>query len=230
MCVIAVANKRPLTHTLMVDAHFANDDGIGAAWIDNGKVHWVKGISTAEEAFEFVQELPLPYVVHFRMCSSGPNTPEMTHPFPFGGSLKLSGSTDRGVLFHNGHWNDWAETMLRLLPPDPKAVPKGPWNDTRAMAWIIGRWGTRAVNFISQSQKLALVTPQGITLHGGGWVRREGYTLSNDYFEYSYRQAAVAHSAMTGTPVTTQASLPSALPARRFYDLTDREWYDMNRS
>jgi hypothetical protein len=74
-------------------------------------------------------------VIHFRWASMGEVTPKLCHPFPVSSkaTTRLSGHA-RAVLFHNGTWGGWRETLRRM--PKHRA-PDGLLSDTRVAASMV---------------------------------------------------------------------------------------------
>lgn len=138
MCVIVISpNKasRPTLETLDRCAK-ANPHGSGFSWLESGRVHYLKGMSTKAIA-KSLGEIKGPAIIHFRIASVGGIHPRLCHPFEITerpGS-KLYGSADR-VLFHNGTWMQW-QNWERLNG----LHLKGQVSDTRvaaAAAWQNG--------------------------------------------------------------------------------------------
>ena len=67
--------------------------------------------SITEIPVELIREI----VIHFRIASVGEVTPKLCHPFPVTAcaTTRFSGHA-RAVLFHNGTWGDWRETLRRM--------------------------------------------------------------------------------------------------------------------
>ena len=105
MCIIAIAAERRLTTKEIENCFKANGDGAGIAWATpEGKVHIEKGFMTLDEFKQFyINDIPLPHVVHFRIATSGEVNREMTHPYLMTpeSELVISGDLDTAVLFHN---------------------------------------------------------------------------------------------------------------------------------
>lgn len=146
MCVaiICEGGARPSEETLEASAA-TNGDGAGVAWIEEfqgePKVWWEKGLSL-DDVIEFNQDLPHPYIIHFRKTSAGTNTDNLCHPFPINEKADddLQGRADR-VLFHNGTVSDWKDlykTFVASRPVD-SLMEHGydRLSDTRMMAWMV---------------------------------------------------------------------------------------------
>jgi hypothetical protein len=131
---------------------------------------------------ELVEKLPLPFVVHFRIATVGGVTTELTHPFPVTETANAMSGRLRGgaVVFHNGHWQDWKDTLLRSLTADGHAkLPGGVWSDSRAMALLAYRHGTNVLKLIDAGQRIVVFDRDGVTRHGRDWTKVDGLWLSN---------------------------------------------------
>lgn len=183
MCVILFAKTKRLSQKMVEQAMDVNPHGNGFAWMEGkGKqrtVRFEKGLNR-REALKFLKEhpLPMPYVFHARIASVGSVCAKLTHPFPIctrDKQLRLSGSTRKGVVFHNGTWFDW-ENYYRNL--EEKV-----WSDTRAMADLMHDFGPEIVEEIPESQQLAIMTPEGVTTLGNRWSEvASGVLASNRFF------------------------------------------------
>lgn len=197
MCVIFVVDDE---HTRPEEDHIraafqSNDDGAGAAWRQDGMVAWRKGLDQAQ-MIELNQSLPVPYVLHFRIASCGGIKSELTHPFEIGtqetaGGV-LEGLTANPVLFHNGHWSDWQRELKDAVYKSRLTLPTGPWSDTRAMAWMVEKFGPGMLEFIPPTNRLVYFTPAGdfplygdFDKSGNGWSYYRGeFLCSNTHWTY----------------------------------------------
>lgn len=181
MCVVIIAEDKKPTRALLDAAGRANGHGIGVGWTEKrGMVCWRKGI-TQKELYTLVDEVRLPFVVHFRIASVGGISHELTHPFPIVAEANaLHGRLKGGaLLFHNGHWSPWKETLLCSLTSDGvSSLPPGVWSDSRAMALLAHRHGESILSLI-EGQRIAVLTKEGAHCYGGGWVQAAGLWLSN---------------------------------------------------
>lgn len=175
----------------MIVAGFkANDHGSGVAWREekDGKpgVRWKKGIQDPDEVVALVEKLALPYVVHHRIASIGPKIPEMTHPFPCdkNASTDLEGWTNKAVLFHNGTWSEYRHKMYEAALLKGVKLPRGPFSDTRMMAWLFHLLGEGFLDDIGE--KVILFKPDDIEIfgHSRGWACIEGVWCSNSGFTH----------------------------------------------
>jgi hypothetical protein len=192
MCVIAVCATDRITSEQCHKMYSNNPHGAGFAWREEeGKkkrVIWRKGLER-EQAVELAATLPLPYVVHFRVPSCGGPGPLLTHPFPIEKDvpLELEGSTEGFVLFHNGHWGKFKDTMLEAAVRNGAKIPNGRWSDSRSMAWMAAHFGIGMLEFINE--KVAIFGPNknDIELFGDhGWQKldKTGIWVSNKGWEH----------------------------------------------
>jgi hypothetical protein len=179
MCVILVcpANIRPDRATL--DAcHDANPHGAGVAWREGGEVRWFKGLDP-HELEPLIAQLTGEIVIHFRWASVGEVTPKLCHPFPISSkaTTRLSGHA-RAVLFHNGTWSQWRDTLRRM----PKhRVPDGLLSDTRVAASLVDLCGTDVLNRLPGRY---VFFERDFTELYGDWREWRGMQASNLGFTY----------------------------------------------
>jgi hypothetical protein len=199
MCVLyGCVNRFPTLETLKANQR-ANNDGGGVAWIDKGRVRWIKGIADANDLYRYACQLPFPFLIHQRMTSAGSAVPELTHPFPIdkGASLSLRGSAG-AVLAHNGTMFGWHEALTALERKKDKygPLPEGPWSDTRLLAYLMAWDFRKAVNTLGRGEKLAILdAKQGLVIcEGKQWWKKPsdeatdgkalGFWQSSDYGWY----------------------------------------------
>lgn len=148
---------------------------------------WKKGL-TLDEVQELIARVPMPFIAHFRVPSCGGPSEFLTHPFPIQKDvpLDIEGSTKGSVLFHNGHWNSWKQTMLDASVRGSNKLPVGKWSDSRAMAWMAANYGIGMLEFIDE--KCVVFGPKELELFGQhGWakIRQEGgIWVSNKGWEH----------------------------------------------
>ena len=182
MCVIAVCVKRVLTNQEVIQAAASNEDGIGIAWRRKDCLAFRKGLTVDGLNKLLDSGLPLPLVVHFRFATSGEVTREMCHPFECGAvPLRVSGTTKRQLLFHNGVISGWEGIMLSLLPEilrRYKKLPEGDWNDSRMAALLVGMLGEQSMQFLDG--KFAVMDPKDGTVNMyGKFTDKDGIWLSS---------------------------------------------------
>lgn len=152
MCVIAIVETSRPTTEQVAQMYAANPRGGGVAWRLNGRVSWEKGL-TLEEMQEKNRDLPLPYVLHFRVPSHGTAQSLFgCHPFPIrdDASPMLFGQTDGFVLFHNGLWHRWKEELKDLAAKGGWKIPSGAWTDSRALALVANHMGLGMLELIDE--------------------------------------------------------------------------------
>ena len=187
MCVIICCDKEsgfPALATLE-SAEALNRHGGGVAWLaSNGKILFKKGIN-AKQIFEMTKTMPLPAIIHFRIASIGDVNDPLCHPFPINAeaSCELDGECD-SVLFHNGTWSNWTDVCLNATINKGIEFPEGDWSDSRAMAWLVDKYGTGIMNLIPDGNKIAILSKDGIKKYGK-WTTVQEFSCSNDYFDHS---------------------------------------------
>lgn len=187
MCVIVYVDEKRPDRYMIGKMWDRNRDMGGLAWREGDEVVWQKGIGTEEEMAEIMADLPLPYVAHFRVASSGGRNPELNHPFPVSKktSLALSGRTKGKVLFHNGDWKEWRGTVWDTAKSTGTPLPPGrAWSDTRALAWLSAIYGESLLDFLGQKGIIFGPKDNDIEIFGGseGWVEVDGIWCSNNRF------------------------------------------------
>ena len=174
MCVILIAQQVRITEEVVRAAFAANPDGAGLAYRDGGKVKWRKGFSL-DEIIKENAALPLPYILHFRISTIGGRALDLTHPFPVDPqvSTDIEGETKTGVLFHNGHWNEWRRETYDAAKQYRIKLPRGRWSDTRGLAFVAALRGLGALDMIDQ--RVVVLSPGDLDFFGDGWVwEKEG--------------------------------------------------------
>lgn len=194
MCVIAVADKRRPSDEELEKMAKANGDGGAIAYRAKSKpsldkpdiVKWEKGL-TVEQVKALAKEVPLPFVVHFRIASIGPRIPELTHPFPVEREMRrsLAGSINGFVLFHNGTWGSYREKGIDAATRNKVKVPEGPWSDTRVMAWMTHLHGPGILELIDEKVILFGINKIEI-FHIEGWFRVNDLLVSNRIWEREF--------------------------------------------
>lgn len=185
MCVVAIAQEKPLTIDHVRKMYGSNHDGGGVAWRENGRVHWAKGLKE-EEMADYCARLPIPYIAHFRIASCGGIRADLTHPFPIAkdAPLALRGTTSGAVLFHNGHYHRWKDQLLSLATGSGLKVPTGAWSDSRLMAWVAAHCGVNILPFFDE--KVVAFSNDDMDIWGTGWSEVDGLYVSNRTWEHSH--------------------------------------------
>ena len=181
-------NKERPDQEMIEHAFDQNDDGGGCAWRttnDQGEavVEWKKGLNVAD-MIRLAEELPVPYILHFRIASIGGIRPTLTHPFPINknGSLALEGQTKGYVLFHNGHWKEWSDECKRAAILSNTPIPMGRWSDTRAMAWLCAIYGPGFMELMPEQKGIVFGPTDMHIFDGNGWSKVNDVWCSNDFF------------------------------------------------
>lgn len=191
MCVIMqiFGDKRP-SEDMVDKAWVRNPHGGGVAWREADEVVWRKGL-TKDEMQEFCATLPTPFVAHFRIASAsgGGTTPLLCHPFEVKVDTPntVEGRTKGYVLFHNGDWKDWKQSMFDTILKTGLRLPDGKCSDTRAMAWLCAVYGLPFMDIIGA--KGCALGPNDMEIWGGeghnaGWKEVNGVWCSNDFFTH----------------------------------------------
>lgn len=122
---------------------------------------------------ELNRTLPMPYILHFRIPSTGTPTSWLAcHPFPIEPNVELSfdGKIEGFVLFHNGFWADWKKKMETLALHGAKKIPSGMWSDSRGLAWVANHLSMGMLDIIDE--KVAVLGPEVGDLEiYGHWTR-----------------------------------------------------------
>ncbi|MBT9164382.1 MAG: hypothetical protein DDT23_00377 [candidate division WS2 bacterium] len=189
MCRIFAWDDKEMKQTIpqkeLLDANKRNKDGIGLAYLNSrGFVEFEKGISL-EKALAIYERIESPGFIHFRLASSGSVCPELCHPFPLGGDLRLSG-TVKEVIAHNGIWGGWERYLISYYMQKKIEVPPATlMSDTRLLAMIIKDCGRNVLDYLEVG-RVAILDKDGIYLYGE-WNESGGYYDSERaYKQYPY--------------------------------------------
>ena len=193
MCVILQCDKSIPKKDMLDNANKKNPHGGGFAYIKDGLVHWEKGMHVnAKYVAKYVKKHKLTaknkLIVHFRIATHGEVNNMMCHPFPLGldksGQAvknKTSGTTAIGVMFHNGVWEEYDQFAVKLAFNSHNIrIPDGDMSDSSIMAWCASHKGVNFLEFTGE--KVIVLSPNGITRFGEGWIDIDNIECSNDYF------------------------------------------------
>lgn len=198
MCVILVCDKARPTYDLLTQCENDNPHGGGIAWRSGGQIQFAKGLD-AKEILSISNKVELPFVIHFRIATAGGMSPEMCHPFPIGGSVKMQGKAP-GVLFHNGHWTDWEDVFLHaVVAGNGRRIPTGDISDTRALAIMVGWYGQNLLKLIKH-QKFVFFDHNTLETYGYWQDSKEypGIAFSNlNWYNYKHYHGYTSHGANT---------------------------------
>lgn len=198
MCVIIFVEKeefQPDLDTLVKcyernsDQHNTdkgNKDGIGIAWHRNGVPHYVKGKYKPEDIPKLLDDhgVTIPYAIHFRASSVGTPVEELIHPHEISLDVphNLEAMPINGLVFQNGTWTGWKREMLKMAMLHRLEIPPGPWNDARAIAWLMALTGFNTVDWLLEDDRnpsrLIAFLPDGEIKYRGEWHQHMGMWFS----------------------------------------------------
>ncbi len=207
MCVILVVDSKRPSEDLVNKAWKQNDHGGGIAYREGEFVRWEKGLEL-KDMQEFAKSLPMPYVLHFRIASTGGRSQYLCHPFEASRSanFKLTGKTKNAVVFHNGTWHGWRHSLLdAVIKSRAGKLPSGPWNDTRGLAFMAHLFGPGALEMINE--RTVYFSPRELEIYGDGWEEESDILMSNTIFLKNFQGngQAQGHQQRSGwTPPSVQ--------------------------
>jgi hypothetical protein len=180
MCVaVIIRDKSRIPKDNIKAMHEANPHGGGIAWYGDGDiVHYRKGMSW-EEIDAIQDQLPRPFLMHFRIATKGGKIPELTHPFPIGMQAfteDLVGIADKGVIIHNGTWSDYHKYI-------PNGINIADVSDTQVAAYVAA-FDPTILDEVKWSN--AIMTAAGIK-YRGQWQEYEGNLYSNLGWKRTYQ-------------------------------------------
>ena len=180
MCVIIVPTEKHPTLDELEAAEVTNPHGGAIAWKhDDGLLRYIKDIDAADISDIINCENPqFPYIIHFRITSSGTTRPELCHPFPINHSvtMKTKWKGKSSLLFHNGTCSDW-ETMI-AAHAGARDFPKGHiWSDSRALAWLAYKTRKKVFQFVHE--KIAILNLDGTVEYFGRFDHEDSFIMSN---------------------------------------------------
>lgn len=193
MCCILVVEKKSPSWDILEKCNAKNDDGCSVSWLnDNGNAEYKKGLKL-KELWEIIPNIPLPYVLHFRLASIGiAIDPLLTHPFEVSedSPLRLQGEAKK-LLIHNGTIKEY-EWLLAGAGIDLNKSEL--MSDTRAIAKVISKDNEKLLwklpgNFVivdSIRDRVRMV---------GNWIIEDGIHYSNTLWKYhNSGQCCVGHN------------------------------------
>lgn len=214
MCVIYACASAIPEYDELSRGYSTNRDGAGVAWLEDGKLHFSKGMKDHDEVLKVIEteKIAPPLAIHFRTASVGGVNPELCHPFPVwkGAPTWLAGTAST-VLFHNGHLTSWEELALKLGLAAREEFPEGPWSDSRVLAWAAHLKGPGILPFLVGGSRILLFNLQPSTpkdeeydptrdhfiFYGAGWIHKEKYSQSINtiarYETQKSRGGAIVH-------------------------------------
>ena len=225
MCVIFCCEDKFPDYQQLKDGEKSNPHGAGVAWIEKGKVRYIKGIN-AKRINKMIRQkrISLPCIIHFRIASVGDIKKELTHPFPINrtANTDLVGNAD-AVLFHNGTISEWKDMVFECFKGRNIKIPGGKWSDSRALAICVNERGKGMLAKLDAWNKVAILTKDGILKFGSDWCDFNGTKCSNDYFTDKYTNDVFYDAYKTLTNNIEYKDNPSYEELKKDYDLDDRE-------
>lgn len=214
MCVIMTAEKERPSRAELRAAATTNPHGAGLAWVEGGRVRFEKvgpDPKDIDRIIGLALKVPLPFVVHFRITSSGVTAAALSHPFPVRvKDATATSGTAGSVLFHNGTWRGWerfvAETAKRMKSDLDLTVP---FSDSRAMAYLAAVLGRAVLDLVPQTQRVAVLTPASVTRQGDGWSEfAPGLWVSNRNWTSALHVAEEAPKVKSAPKPKSEGALP----------------------
>ena len=187
MCIIAIyeGGARPTVDsvkTMMKN----NADGAGLAWAQDGRVHAVKGLTSAAAIMDIVAGIPVSssIVFHARIATHGGVYGGMCHPFPVSRKIAPTAaawSSTSSAFFHNGILRAWSPSAASRLSDSAIFCA-----DVVAPLQLLGRVRRDAILHriaVSTASKFAIIDADGhISRLGDGWTFDSGVWYSNHTF------------------------------------------------
>jgi|YNPBryulayer2012_1023412.scaffolds.fasta_scaffold01809_7 hypothetical protein len=181
MCQIAICKERKPSMDEIKSWARVNSDGAGVAWSERGLVKYEKALD-AKDVQSIIKSLDLPFIIHFRLASSGGKSPDLTHPFVCSENLfenPLSYSGKDPVLVFNGTDNDAIKQLILVCAVKGLKLPKRV-SDAYCMAKLVGMIGQGVLSLFSG--KIAVLHSDGTIDTYGSFTEENGILLSS----YSY--------------------------------------------
>lgn len=221
-------------------ANESNRHGFGFSWADGDQVRWRKGFKDEQLTDDLLQEyldLPFPKAIHFRWATHGGINPELTHPFPIkrGNPLTLEGEAKQ-VLFHNGVWNGWDDSMRQAIlsgTVNPNVLRQH-MSDSRAMAILCQRFGPDILDVLDIGGQKVLVLMPTTWYKYGSWTEKEGWSASNFKLEKTEHKSGKQRWVKKGTdekgnlPLTYHLITATGERERHTYLSSEREEVEQN--
>lgn len=195
-CILICIDKKPTLEILEKIAD-RNDDGCGIAWVENGMANFKKGIKGAKASFDFIQNINLPFVMHFRLISSGGGNELLTHPFVISedSPLLLEGKAEK-LLFHNGTISNH-DVYLSACGID---APGSLHSDSRSIAMILGKNGKYDFLKHIYQQRFVIIdaTRPKYIIKRGDFTKEDGIFYSNLLWKTAKTYKCNSSSSYTG--------------------------------
>lgn len=207
MCNIIVVEKDSQIPTAAVLELIQgqNQDGHGIAWADGGMIHVRRSLDRSANFLDrrFLEKLPRPFIIHFRMATMGEVAEYLAHPFAMEviPDRRASFKTASPILFHNGHIGGTALEMLEALAVESakagKGARTGQWSDSRILASALSRLNkdqrVKVLETLSDNNRFAVLTPRGKVKRYGRW-----YVAQDSRYFHSSSIGATSYSGYSG--------------------------------
>lgn len=194
MCVIMVCKENKPSNKELKKAFIANPHGAGVAWYQDNKLQVKKGLNL-KKLRRVVNSISLPFTIHFRWTTVGGTCKELTHGFVVSkeSPILLEGTSDKDILFHNGHWSEYADILEQmwkkgyLTNEDIGKIGTKHISDTRIMAIAKSVLNESNFNDLVNGQKLAIMKHDKQDIQTiGTFIEENGILYSNQYFKNRY--------------------------------------------
>jgi hypothetical protein len=197
MCVIVYKPKgeKKVPKRIFKECWANNSDGAGyAIWNEETEMWDVKkGFMSFSKFWQSYRTLDVQtsdiVFIHFRIGTSGGETPEMTHPFPVADELKADKMgmleySAKDIVFHNGvigfGENGWSDTCVAIRDI---VDPLHPYlEDDKVFNFM--------VEPLETLQNRWIITKGRMIYQYGDWIEHEGVDYSNNTFRESRYPAA----------------------------------------
>ena len=215
MCVIIVAAPHAsISRDILDKCNAMNSQGIGIAYLANGRVSWDKGINLTDAENILRGAKDYWRAIHFRLATVGKECKQLCHPFPITGSLDLQGTGT--CLMHNGHFNHDGFMVAGRLHLD------GPVSDSRVASALCnrlrykqqcrllqaigGHWllaTPRQFTMIGKYEKIATQSENGLYFSNLTWQHYANYVFCDDV-QYS-PDARNSHLSKASYPIPSNS-------------------------
>lgn len=216
-CIICIIVYKPIdvkppTKRVLKRCWRNNDDGAGYAVWDAKTELWnvKKGFMSFRKFWKSyrTEEITVEDVVflHFRIGTSGEDTPELTHPFPVVDDLKKMGELNYSaadIVLHNGiigqgekEWSDTCVAVRDIVDPLHPYL-----DDDKVFSYLSDPLETQRNKWI--------ITKGSQIFQYGKWELENGIEYSNATYKEDRWAAYTTHGTVTGNPDTGVFGFPT---------------------
>ena len=191
MCIILTCEQftRP-DFNLIDDCFYANPDGAGLMWCEDGRVQIAKGFTDSQSLFDAIESTPIEsrLVIHMRIATSGGIDVGTCHPFPICTRMEALHAANvecDAALAHNGVISGMP-TSKELGISDTVAFVSLVVNDMYVNEGIT-KSVCRRIKKAAPGNRFAIMTSDGAVYRmGAGWETvTKGIQASNDSWAWS---------------------------------------------